>query len=191
MNDFLVYLFFSTGAFILGTIPVHLLSQRFLKTQKAQRFLNAPLLVGFLIRVMKGWIIVQLGATLILKYFPVQLEVNLGVWLICLFAVLGDCLTPWVRIDQDKSLSLAVGGLIIIAPLTAFSSLIAFVLTFFATSSQPRARLNALFVAFWAQVIAYPVGHYLWAGAALLFVLLVRHESDLDQILESPQQSLS
>jgi glycerol-3-phosphate acyltransferase PlsY len=119
-------------------------------------------------------------------------EITTGaIWLIGLCAVLGHCFSPWVRFKGGKGVATGLGVIVVLAPLAALIGTVAFAFSFFKTKIGSLSSVIGLVSAALAYLIRIPssaFGAHLWIGAALIFLILFRHESNLDALLEGRER---
>lgn len=111
-------------------------------------------------------------------------------WVAGFFSVLGHCHTPWQRFKGGKGVATGFGALLILSPVAALIGALAFALSFLMTRTGSLASIAGAMVASVAHLVLYPTGNHLWAGAALIALILLGHESDLDALLESRENVL-
>jgi glycerol-3-phosphate acyltransferase PlsY len=109
-------------------------------------------------------------------------------WAPGLCAVLGHCYSPWLGFKGGKGVATGLGALAVLSPLAALFGALAFWLAFAATKTGSLSSLSGLLAGAVSHVLLAPVGTYLWIGGALALVILVRHESNLDALLQDREQ---
>jgi glycerol-3-phosphate acyltransferase PlsY len=110
-------------------------------------------------------------------------------WLAALAAVLGHCYSPWLRFRGGKGVATALGAVAVLSPGAALAGVLAYALAFLATRTSSVGSLAGLATAAAVQLILQPMGLYLLPGLALLYVILLRHEGNLDALLESRERT--
>lgn len=110
------------------------------------------------------------------------------VWSAGLFAVLGHCFSPWLKLRGGKGVATGLGALLILSPLAALTGIVVFVMTFLIRRIGSLASIAGLVAACTAHLVLYPVSRHLWAGAAMVFLILNRHESNLEALLEGREK---
>ena len=109
------------------------------------------------------------------------------VWATALFSVLGHCYSPWLRFNGGKGVATAFGAILVLSPVAAGVAIAAFGLTFYGTRIGSLSSITGVLVAVIAHLVFEPAGLHLWFGAALVFVILIRHQSNLDALLEDKE----
>jgi glycerol-3-phosphate acyltransferase PlsY len=112
-----------------------------------------------------------------------------GAWATALCGVLGHCYTPWLRFNGGKGVATGLGALVVLSPIASGIGMIAFGLTFAATRTGSLSSLAGILGLSIAHLILAPTGPYLWLGGLLIFVILLRHESNLDALLQENEKS--
>lgn len=110
-----------------------------------------------------------------------------SLWSVGLLAVLGHCFSPWLKFKGGKGVATGLGAIAILSPWSAVAGLLGFVLTFVSTKTGSIASLGGLTIAAVTHLVMNPVGPHLWAGAAMVGVILVRHEANLTALLEGKE----
>ena len=107
-------------------------------------------------------------------------------WTAGLFAVLGHCYSPWLKFKGGKGVATGLGVLAILSPWSALVGAAGFVLTFLATKTGSLSSLAGLLIACVTHGVlpTSEAGAHLWSGGLLIFVILARHEKNLDALLE-------
>lgn len=194
------------AAFLLGSIPFGLLVARLFQVKDLRAHgsgnigaTNVARVVGFwpagaltlALDVLKGVIPVILAASYSLPLWQplfegVELRSSLHLsWLAGLFAVLGHCFSPWLHFRGGKGVATGLGVLLMLSPAAALIGIMGFLLAFLDQRIGSIASLSGLGVACVAHLVLNPMGSHLWAGAALIFVIVVRHESNISALLEN------
>lgn len=197
------------GAFLIGSIPFGLLVARAFKvkdlTQRGSGNIgttNVSRVLGFwpagfitlVLDVLKGVLPVALLAfTGIAESLAALMQVPdsaahmspLLLWSAGLFCVLGHCFSPWLHFNGGKGVATGIGVILVLSPISALIGLLGFVCAFLLTGVGAMGSLTGLVFAAAAYLVMTPVGANSWAGAAILFVILVRHEGNLDRMLEN------
>ena len=110
-------------------------------------------------------------------------------WVAGLFAVLGHCFSPWLHFRGGKGVATGFGAVLLLSPWAALAGIVAFAFTFMNKRVGSLASLTGLTVVAVVHLIAYPRGLHLWAGAATMFVILIRHEANIDALLENHEKT--
>lgn len=108
-------------------------------------------------------------------------------WCSAAVAVLGHCFTPWLQFRGGKGVATGFGALILLSPWASLVGLFGFVMAFLATRVGSLSSLSGLFLLVVAHIAlpGFETGAHLLWGAALVFIVLARHEKNLDALLES------
>jgi glycerol-3-phosphate acyltransferase PlsY len=203
-------------SFLLGSIPFGLLMARAFRVGDLQSrgsgnigATNVSRVVGFwpagaltfLLDVLKG-----LLPTLLVSLAPVQsvwtawwermghpgVEISESVvWLVAFFAVLGHCFSPWVGFKGGKGVATGFGVILVLSPWAAAAGILMFAFTFLKTKTGSLSSLLGLLTVALTYVVIHDrqaYGAYTWVGAAILFLILVRHESNLDGLLQGQER---
>jgi glycerol-3-phosphate acyltransferase PlsY len=109
-------------------------------------------------------------------------------WAVGLCAVLGHCYTPWLGFRGGKGVATGLGALAVLSPWASLAGLVAFGLVFAATRVGSISSLSGILGVSVTHLVIAPTGAYLWFGAALVLVILVRHEGNLDALLENREK---
>jgi acyl phosphate:glycerol-3-phosphate acyltransferase len=110
-------------------------------------------------------------------------------WSAGLLAVIGHCFSPWLHFNGGKGVATGFGAILFLSPWSALAGLCAFAITFLSTRIGSLSSLAGLAIASVTHLILNPLGGYLWAGAAMIFVIVARHESNIDAILDNRERS--
>jgi glycerol-3-phosphate acyltransferase PlsY len=191
-------------AFLLGSIPFGVIVARAFKVTDLTRrgsgnigATNVSRVVGFwpagaitfALDVLKGtlpvflaspagvaWIAPMIGldATHLPEFFP---------WAVGLSAVLGHCFTPWLRFKGGKGVATGFGVIVVLSPWAALAGIVAFSLAFLARRVGSLSSLVGLSVAAVAELVFEPLGPHLLLGAAIIVLIVYRHESNIDALL--------
>jgi glycerol-3-phosphate acyltransferase PlsY len=192
-------------AFALGSIPFGLLIARLFKVKdlRAQGSgnigaTNVTRVLGFwpagaitlLLDFLKGALPVAflLGATGRLPFeLPAieGLEPSLAaIWWVGAAAVLGHCYSPWLNFQGGKGVATGLGAIAFLSPWSALFGALAFAVTFVRARTGSLSSLAGVLVASIAHLVIHPVGAHLWAGAVLVAVIILRHEKNIDALLD-------
>jgi acyl phosphate:glycerol-3-phosphate acyltransferase len=207
------FLVISLSAFLLGSIPFGILmAHAFTDIKDLQArgsgnigATNVSRVAGFwpagfltfLFDFLKGAIpvfVVSLAAfqSWYLGLFQSSREIGLSaIWFTGLCAILGHCFSPWVKFKGGKGVATGLGVIAILAPIAAGVGVAAFAFCFFKTKLGSLSSIVALTVAAIADLVIMPAGtyaSYLWIGAVIIFLILFRHESNMDSLLEGNER---
>lgn len=204
-------------AFILGSIPFGLIIARLFKvnnlTERGSGNIgatNVSRVVGFwpagfftfLLDALKGAIATALATPAGLRLWTLALsrfesadppEFQFGqtvIWLCGLFAVLGHCFSPWLRFKGGKGVATGLGVACVLSPLSALAGIIAFATAYSLNKISSLASIAGLLMAATCYVMLNPAGIHAIAGVALLFVILMRLEKNIDALLENREKPL-
>jgi glycerol-3-phosphate acyltransferase PlsY len=79
--------------------------------------------------------------------------------------------------------------ILILSPLAGVVGLIAFGLTFREKKTGSLASLAGLLTVAVTHWVLRPAGTYLWFAGALVFLILIRHESNIDALLQNRENA--
>jgi glycerol-3-phosphate acyltransferase PlsY len=206
------YLGVLAAAFLLGSIPFGILMARAFHVKDLQSRGSGNIGATNVARVAGFWpagfltFILDLGKGVVpvlvvsLPVFQIWWTTQVApgseigiyaIWLVGLFTVLGHCFSPWVKFKGGKGVATGLGVLTIIAPIAAFAGIIGFVFCFLKTKQGSLSSITGLILAAVTFLIDKPsdsYGPYLWIGAALIFLILFRHESNIDALLDGRER---
>jgi glycerol-3-phosphate acyltransferase PlsY len=114
------------------------------------------------------------------------------IWFTGFCSVLGHCFSPWVRFKGGKGVATGFGVILILTPFAAIGGILAFAFTFFKTKLGSLSSIAGLSMAAIVHLVIRDHESYkphLWIGAAILFLILVRHEPNIDSLLEGRERS--
>lgn len=108
-------------------------------------------------------------------------------WAAALLVVSGHCFSPWLRFRGGKGVATGFGAFAVLSPWAALVGLFGFVITFLSTRIGSLASLSGLLLLTVSHFVlpGFAVGAHLVWGAILVFIILARHEKNLDALLES------
>ncbi len=108
-------------------------------------------------------------------------------WMAAAFVVLGHCFSPWLRFRGGKGVATGFGAFLVLTPSASLAGILGFVITFLNTRIGSLASLAGLLLVVVAHFVlpGFVLGAHLLWGAVLVFVILARHEKNLDALLES------
>ncbi len=198
------------SAFLMGSVPFGLWIARAFKVRDLTSrgsgnigATNVSRVVGFwpagfltlLLDSFKGalpiLVCIPVGVSLWAPWLQLEgLEFSMPLlWGLGLAAVLGHCFSPWLRFRGGKGVATGFGALAVLSPGAAAVGLIAFGLAFLARRIGSMASLAGLFSAAAAHLVIHGVrGTHLVFGALLVFVVLFRHESNIDALLQEKER---
>jgi glycerol-3-phosphate acyltransferase PlsY len=113
------------------------------------------------------------------------LEENLVLtWASGLFVVFGHCFSPWLHFRGGKGVATLFGVFLVLSPPAALLGGIGFCLAFFYFRMTSLASIVGVTCASVSYLVLNSVGVQLWVGAAMVFLVLLRHEANIDALLE-------
>lgn len=110
-------------------------------------------------------------------------------WSVGLAAVLGHCFTPWLKFRGGKGVASSYGVLVVLAPFSGLVGAIAFLLAFLATRTGSIGSLTGLVLAGALHLVFYPLGPYVALLAAMILLIIYRHDQNLDALLDKRENS--
>ncbi len=189
------------ACFVIGSIPFGLLISRAFNVNDLTRqgsgnigATNVSRVVGFwpagfatlLLDAMKGagplMLIQARSAAFQLENVPQVL------WGSALFLVLGHCFSPWLGFKGGKGVATAFGAILVLSPWAALSGAGAFVLAFMLKRIGSLASLSGVIVASVTHLILNPLGSHLWLGLLIVLLIVIRHERNIDALLENTER---
>lgn len=198
------------ASFLLGSIPFGLLVARLFNVSDLQKRGSGNIGATNVSRVLGFWPAgaITLSLDLLKGLLPVALVMPFGadlwlplvgashygfatstIWGVGFSAVLGHCFSPWLRFRGGKGVATGFGALLLLSPFSALVAALAFVLCFLSTRVGSLSSISGLVAASVAQVVLFPGGWFLLPGALMIFVILIRHESNIDALLESREHT--
>jgi len=205
------------AAFLLGSIPFGLLMARAFDVRDLQTrgsgnigATNVSRVVGFwpagaltfLLDVVKGAIPVFVLSLPVFQSLWTAWWEGLGrsgveitdnvIWFTGFCSVFGHCFSPWVRFKGGKGVATGFGVILILTPFAALGGIVAFAFTFLRTKLGSLSSIAGLSIAAIVHLVIRDPGSFkshIWIGAALLFLILVRHEPNIDSLLEGQERS--
>jgi acyl phosphate:glycerol-3-phosphate acyltransferase len=195
-------------AFLLGSIPFGLLVARFYGGEDLRKkgsgnigATNVTRVLGFwpagfftlLLDALKGaapvLLALPLGAVLWTHWFDGSEDfAPIVIWGAGFAAAFGHCFSPWLKFKGGKGVATGFGAIIVLSPWAALGGVLAFALAFLRTRTGSLASIAGLVVASVTHLVLHPVGIHLLPGLALVFMILARHESNLDAHLEDRER---
>ncbi|MBU6374723.1 MAG: glycerol-3-phosphate acyltransferase [Bdellovibrionales bacterium] len=108
-------------------------------------------------------------------------------WFAGFCAVAGHCYTPWLRFRGGKGVATGFGAMILLSPWASLAAILAFGIMFFSMRIGSLSSLVGLLILVIAHAVlpGFEIGPHLIFGALLVFIILARHEKNLDALLES------
>jgi len=184
-------------SFLLGSIPFGLLVAKVygvenLRGQGSGNIgaTNVTRVVGFwpagfftfLLDALKGLLLI---APLKLGWIPegVLPSSNTLLWGIGVAAVFGHCFSPWLGFNGGKGVATTFGVLGLLAPFSGLVGGAVFGLTYLATGVGAAGSLLGLLAAISVHRIFYPFDPSMLLFGLMLFIVIFRHEANLDGLL--------
>ena len=123
-------------------------------------------------------------------FFPVELWQPGGEllqWFCAVFVVLGHCFSPWLKFRGGKGVATSFGAIAVLSPWASLVGIAAFAIVFLQSRVASLSSLAGLLVVMVAHAVlpGFYVGPHLLCGGVLVFIILARHEKNLDALLES------
>jgi len=109
-------------------------------------------------------------------------------WCAAFCVSLGHSYSPFLSFKGGKAVATAFGSTILLSPISAFAGALGFFVSFFNKRLVALASITGLLTASIAYLIFNPFGVHLFIGAALIFLLLMRHEKNMDSFLEDAEK---
>jgi len=101
------------------------------------------------------------------------------------FLLYGHCYSHWEQLDQGRGIFPLLGVVLVAFPVAFAVGLLGMLIALFLKGGETNSNLAALFSLTVAHLVLTPSGAYLWLLGLMIFMVLVRHERDLDQLLQS------
>jgi acyl phosphate:glycerol-3-phosphate acyltransferase len=111
-------------------------------------------------------------------------------WAVAFAAVFGHCYSPWLHFHGGKGVSTGFGALLVLAPVVAIVGFIAFAVAFAKRRISSLASITGVFAASVAHLVLHPLGVHLWFGAGVVFLILLRHEGNIDALLSDNEPAI-
>lgn len=199
-------------AFFIGSLPFKRIFSRLSRGGRGRRWeldlrrkveLTPASIAASVFDVAKGVLISVLAgppglalAGLVAGGGPVEAPGASLAWAAVLAGVIGHCFAPWSRPVGAKGMLPALGGAAVLAPFAALAGLLAFVAGYFSPLREPAwpdgsldrpralAALVGLLCACVVLLVFYPIGGHLWSVASIVFIILLRHEAEIDVLIQ-------
>lgn len=203
-------------AFLLGSIPFGILMARAFHVTNLQSqgsgnigATNVSRVVGFwpagaltfLLDVLKGFVPVLICSLAVVQSWWSGWWEGMGhpgaeitesvIWLVGLSAVLGHCFSPWVRFKGGKGVATGFGVILMLSPWAGLAGIVAFLFCFLKTKTGSLSSITGLLTVAVTHLVIHDhhsYGSYTWVGAAILFLIMVRHESNLNGLLSGQER---
>ena len=189
-------LIFCAAAFLMGTIPFGLLIAKLVGVEGLREkgsgnigASNVSRVAGFwpagfftfLFDLLKGAVPVAIA----LYKYQIDDALSFSLWMIGLCSVIGHCYSPWLKFRGGKGVATGFGVWLVLAPIPALMGILAFGLAFAYSRVAAVASLSGVLFALIALFGLAPVREFAWPASAIALMILVRHESNLDALLDS------
>jgi acyl phosphate:glycerol-3-phosphate acyltransferase len=118
------------------------------------------------------------------------IEIN-TIWMVGFCAVLGHCFSPWVKFKGGKGVATGLGVIAVLTPIAAVIGISGFAFCFFKTrlgSLSSIVGLTATAISYLVEKPTEEYGAYLWIGAAMIALIIIRHESNIDALLTGSER---
>lgn len=213
----IVDLILFAAAFLLGSVPFGLLMARAFRVGDLQSkgsgnigATNVSRVVGFwpagaltfLLDVLKGVVPVLLVSLPAMQQWwsgwwegfgrsGVEVTDNV-IWGVGFCAVLGHCFSPWVRFKGGKGVATGFGVIAVLSPWAGLAGILTFLFTFLKAKTSSLASIAGLLMVAIVHLVIHDhhnYSSYLWIGAAIVFLILIRHESNIDGLLQGQERS--
>ncbi len=198
--DAIAFASFSVMAFLLGSVPFGVFIAKALGVKNIQEHgshnigaTNVTRVIGLwpggvstlLLDLLKGTIAVIVPSKLGLEWLGiVGLEFSTSQhWFFGLAAVTGHCYSPWLKFNGGKGVSTGLGALLVLTPFASLGGILAFIVTYMMYRIGALASLVGTSVIVAIHVTTQPFGVYWFVGLAIGWVILLRHEQNLDRLL--------
>jgi glycerol-3-phosphate acyltransferase PlsY len=152
--------------------------------------------ITFLLDVLKGSLPVlvcgPIGNHFLNAWFGLELPElsELGLWGVGLAAVLGHCYSPWLQFSGGKGVATGFGVVAVLSPVGAVVGILTFALVFFTTRTGSLGSLFGVSAAAVAHLIYHSADIKELLGAIMISVIIFRHESNIDRLLEGDESPL-
>jgi len=154
-------------------------------------YLSNPTVLAFPVEVMKGGFAVFLatdqGIGLFTSIFNTGWYAPSAIlpWAAGLCAVIGQVYSPFQ--SGSRGVEAALGVMLVLAPWAALASIVAYLVTLFSFRQRPATLpfLIGLLIMVTIHLVIYPFGIHLWPAALIILLILVRHETEIDRLLQN------
>ncbi len=189
------------AAFAVGSIPFGLIVAKIFKIENLRGrgsgnigATNVTRVGGFwpagfltlFFDTLKGAATVALaGSPYLSTFIPEIHELSqASLWATGLFTVAGHCYSPWLKFRGGKGVATGLGVILVLSPFAAAAGLLGFLYAFLTSRVGSLASISGLTLASAAHLVLYPIEPYLWLAGLMVLIILFRHESNLDALLE-------
>lgn len=125
-----------------------------------------------------------------LRLEPTTLGVAL-VWWCGFFAVAGHCFSPFVRFKGGKGVATGLGAALALTPWAALGGVVAFLFFAFRSRIVSLASIVSLFATTLVEICLHGVSQQHWAGLAVIWLIILRHEKNIDALLSGTEKTFS
>ena len=184
----LYYLVFAVVGCLVGLLPTQRKSWQISSASRAKGY---PHLIEF----GKGLFCALIAAPVVTAWFSESLDLpqvidhhlKLG-WVAGAFALTLHFRSPW-GLRPGKGIALFLGLLAGLHPEAAVGGFLGFLAAYLRTRSETVSNLSAVLTAVAVYLIFYPSEVYLWAGGIMVFMILLRHEGEINELLQKNSES--
>jgi len=184
---------FAALSFLLGSIPFGLILTRFfagkdIRVEGSRNIgaTNVSRIAGFWPAGFLTFLLDALKVSslilLLRLYWPEPLT-GVYLWSLGLVGLLGHCYSPWLGFKGGKGVAPFFGILAVLAPFTALISAVIYGLALYITGVGALGSLIGIFLGMAFHMILSGVGDYFYVYVVCTLLILVRHESNLSDLL--------
>ncbi len=196
-------------SFFIGSIPFGLLAARIFKIRDFPRIIPKSMarphlaetaglwpagVLSVVLDIVKGVLALLLVTPVSYRFLSMLLkdsgdfgaleESLVLTWAAGLFVILGHCFSPWLRFRGGKGVATAFGVALVLSPVSALLGALGFGLAFFYSQVTSLASIVGLVCTSVAYLVLNPPGLQLCVGVCIFFLILLRHEANIDALLE-------
>ncbi len=192
-----LFLFFFAFAFLMGSIPFGVVFTRIFHAQNITQLGSGNIGATNVSRVFGFW---PTGALTflcdVLKGILPLLLFKIGgappsfdLWFTGFISVLGHCYSPWLKFRGGKGVATGFGVILVLSPLAALAGALGYALSFLQNRVGSVSSLIGILFMLAAQFVLYPPGEHLFVLMGLFFVIILKHEKNLDSLLEGKEKT--
>ncbi len=180
-------------SFLLGSIPFGLILGRFfagrdvrLEGSKNIGATNVSRVLGFWPAGFLTFLLDALKVSsllLVLRMYGPEPLSGVYLWSLAFVGLMGHCYSPWLKFRGGKGVAPFFGVLAVLAPVTALISGVLYGIGLWITGVGALGSLIGIFLGMAVHVILSGVGDYFYIYVLCTVLILVRHESNLADIL--------
>ncbi|MEK6577879.1 MAG: glycerol-3-phosphate 1-O-acyltransferase PlsY [Bdellovibrionota bacterium] len=111
-------------------------------------------------------------------------------WRCGVLGVLGHCYSPWLRFEGGKGVATAFGVFFALTPISAGIALFTFIIVFLQTRVVSISSLSGMAVLLISDLALYPIDVHSWVIGFIVFLVMIRHESNIDALLAETEKSV-